>query len=136
MLINFPYIKRDSPMHRLDARVKFIVLLAFTFAIVQTSNLWITLVGLIVAAYYYSRAYLKWSETKRVWIFIIALNIMIIIANYLIAGGAIVPGIDLNHQHLLFSLPFIGFKARPPFIGVAPLAFTIENITYMLSMGM
>src|SRR5947209_19401790 len=110
MLINFPYIKRDTPIHRLDPRTKFVLLLALGFAVAQTSNFWVIFAGLIGAAFYYSQAHLKWAETKRAWYLIIALNVMIIFVYYFLSGGAVVQGVDLTHQHILFTLPFLCLK--------------------------
>lgn len=136
MLINFTYIKRDSPVHRLDPRVKFLLLLVYSLIVIQTSNFWVILVGLIAASYYYSQAYLKWQETKRPWTIIIALTIILVGANYFISGGAIVQGVDLSHPHVLFTLPFIGLKSHPPFIGSTPLVFSVESIVFLLTQGM
>ncbi len=136
MLINFPYIKRDTPIHRLDARVKLIFLLLYGFAAAQTSNAVFMLCGLIMAVIYYRMARLKWSETKRAWYFIIFLNFMIIVVNYFLSAGAIVQGVDLTHQHILFSIPFIGLKRYAPFIGPTPLIFSVQSITFMLTQGM
>src|SRR5713101_5203356 len=115
MLINFPYIKRDSPIHRLDPRAKLVLMFAYSFAAAQTSNFWIILAGLIGAAFYYSQAHLKWRETRRVWIFIIFINLAIIFSNFLLSGGAIVQGVDISHQNILFYIPFIGLKPQFPF---------------------
>lgn len=136
MLINFPYIKRDSPIHRLDPRSKLILLLAFGFAAAQTSNFWVILAGFILAAFYYSQAHLKWIETRRAWIFIIALNVMLIGVNYFLSGGGVVQGVDLSHQHVLFTLPFFGFKRQPPFVDPAPLIFSVESVTFMITQGL
>ena len=136
MLFNFPYIQRNTPVHRLDPRVKLILLFFFGIAAAQTSNFWFILAGLIGAAFYYSKAHLKWSETKRAWIFIIALNIMLVVGNYFLSGGSVVQGVDLSHQHVLFSIPFIGFKSQRPFIGPSPLIFSVESITFMITQGM
>jgi energy-coupling factor transport system permease protein len=136
MLINFPYINRDTPLHRLDPRTKLLLLLGLAFSAAQTSNIWFILAGLIGSIFYYSQAHLKWSETKRAWYFIIALNFMIVIGNYFISGGAIVQGVDLQHQHILFSLPFLGLKRQFPYIGSAPLIFSVESIFFMITQGM
>jgi energy-coupling factor transport system permease protein len=136
MLINFPYIKRDTPIHRLDPRVKLILLLAFAFSVAQTSNFWFMLIGFIGAAIYYRMARLKWSETRRAWYFIFALSFMIIFVNYFLSAGAIVQGVDLTHQHILFTLPFIALKSHAPFIGPTPLIFSVESITFMITQGL
>ncbi len=136
MLINFVYIKRDTPIHRLDPRVKFVFLFAYSLSAAQTSNFWFILVGLIGASYYYRQARLKWSETKRAWHFIIFITFILVVVNYFISGGAIVQGVDLTHQHILFNLPFIGFKPHFPFISSSPLPFSVESITFLITQTM
>ncbi|HZU70096.1 MAG TPA: energy-coupling factor transporter transmembrane component T [Ktedonobacteraceae bacterium] len=136
MLINFPYIQRDTPIHRLDPRTKFVLLLALGFAVAQTSNFWVILAGFIGAAFYYRQAHLKWSETKRAWYLIIALNVMIIFVNYFLSGGNVVQGVDLTHPHILFTLPFLALKGHFPFIGLGPLVFSVESVTFMITQGL
>src|SRR5579859_1119124 len=116
MLINFPYIKRDSPVHRLDPRAKVLLLFGFGIIAAQTSNFWFMLAGLLGSIYYYSQAHLKWVETRRIWILIITANLLIILINYFISGGAVVQGVDLSHQHVLFNMPFLGLKSHAPYI--------------------
>jgi energy-coupling factor transport system permease protein len=136
MLISFPYIKRDTPIHRLDPRAKLILLLLYGLAAAQTSNFWFMLVGFLGVAFYYSLARLKWSETKRVWQFIIALNVMIVVFNYFLSAGSVVQGVDLTNQHVLFSIPFIGISSKPPFIVPTPLIFSVEGIVFMITQGL
>src|SRR5258708_29488872 len=136
MLFNFPYIKRDTPIHRLDTRVKLILLFFFGLAVAQTSNFWFILAGLIFATFYYSKARLKWSETRHAWIFIIVLNFMIVVGNYFLSAGSVVQGVYLSHQHILFSIPFFGFKSMPQFISPQPLLFSLESITFMITQVM
>src|SRR5205823_3329240 len=136
MLISFPYINRDTPIHRLDPRGKLILLFLFGLAAAQTSNFWFILVGFIFAAFYYSLAQLIWSETKRAWYFIIALNIMIVVFNYFLSAGSVVQGVDLTHQHVLYKMPFIGVTGKPPFFAPTPLLFSVESIIFMITQGM
>src|SRR6266566_144289 len=136
MLVNFVYIKRDTPVHRLDPRVKWILLFSYAFSVMQTVNFWFTLFGFLGAAFYYSQARLKWSETRRPWLFILFLTFMLVVVNYFISGGAIAQGIDLSHQHILYRLPFIGFKVHAPFITSAPTIFSVESITFIMTQAM
>lgn len=136
MLINFVYIKRDSPVHRMDPRVKFVLLFAYSLSAAQTSNFWFILAGLIGASYYYRQARLKWSETKRAWYFIIFITFILVVVNYFISGGAIVQGVDLSNQRFLFYLPFIGLKPYFPFIGPSPLPFSVQSITFLITQTM
>jgi energy-coupling factor transport system permease protein len=133
MLINFPYIERDSPVHRLDTRAKLLLLLVFSLTVAQTSNFWIILLGFLVAVFYYREAYLRWSETKKAWYLIIVLNTMIVLANFFLTGGHVVRGTDLVQEHVLTHLPFIGFTSHFPFIGPASLPLSVENITFLIT---
>src|SRR5437660_10520991 len=96
MLISFPYINRDTPIHRLDPRAKLILLFLFGLAAAQTSNFWFILVGFIFAAFYYHLAQLKWRETKRVWYFIIALTVMLVVLNFFLSSASVVQGVALS----------------------------------------
>jgi len=137
MLINFPYVKRDTPVHRLDPRAKLILLFAYAFSISQTSNLWVILAGLIIAAFYYSQAHLKWVETKRAWTFILILITLLTVGNYFLSGGNNIQGVDpIPHLHVLYSIPFIGFKRLLPYIGPTPLFVSVENLTFLVSQAM
>ncbi len=133
MLINFPYIKRDSPVHRLDPRTKLVMLFAFIFAITQSSNLWFILGGLVLACVYYSQAYLTWAETKTAWGYIIVLALMLVVVNYFVTAGAVVQGVDLTYEHVLFRVPFFSLIAKPPFIGPGHLTLSVESITFMVT---
>jgi energy-coupling factor transport system permease protein len=133
MLVNFPYVKRDSPVHRLDPRTKIMILFVFIFTVTQSSNLWFVLAGLVVAVLYYCGAHLKWAETKSAWFLIISLAVVLIVMNYFITAGAVVQGVDLTRPHILYRLPFITFTARLPFVAFAPLVLSVESATFMLT---
>lgn len=134
--MTFAYIKRDSFVHRLDPRVKLILLFAFSFAMYQTINFWVVLVGFLISILYYRSARLKWSETKSTWRFVFVLVTVIVCANFLLSSGAVVPGLNVANEHLLFSIPFLSFQRQFLFIGPAPLRFTVENITFMFTQAM
>jgi energy-coupling factor transport system permease protein len=133
MLINFPYIERASFVHRLDPRTKIILLFVFIFVVTQSSNFWFVLVGLIAAIIYYSQARLTWAETKSAWFYIITLALVLVIVNYFITAGAVVQGVDLTQQHILYRLPFFQLTGRPPFVGPGVLIFSVESITFMIT---
>src|SRR5215475_4677774 len=102
MLINFHYVERNTPIHRLDPRVKFALLLAYAFSAAQTSNLWFILLCFIGTFLYYRASQLTWSETRRTWLFVLFLCFIFVVVNYFISGGANVQGVDLSHPHVLF----------------------------------
>jgi energy-coupling factor transport system permease protein len=133
VLINFPYVKRDSFVHRLDARTKIILLFLFIFTVTQSSNFWFVLIGLLLAIIYYSQARLTWGETKTAWLYIIWLAVMLVVVNYFITAGAVVQWIDLSHQHVLYRLPFFQFTSQFPFVAPGPLVFSVESITFVLT---
>ena len=47
-----------------------------------------------------------------------------------------VTGVDLSHPHVLFTMPFIGFKRQAPFLGPSPLVFSVESVTFMITQGL
>lgn len=136
MLINFNYIKRDTPIHRLDPRVKFALLMGYALSAAQTSNFWFILLGFLGTLLYYRATQLTWSETKRTWLFIFFLCFIFVVVNYFLSGGAIVQGVDLSHPHILFSVPFIGFIGHFPFVEHTQLPFSVESLTFMLTQAM
>ncbi|HEY3993577.1 MAG TPA: energy-coupling factor transporter transmembrane component T [Ktedonobacteraceae bacterium] len=136
MLINFPYVKRDTPIHRLDPRVKIVLLLAYALSAAQTSNLWFILPGFIGALLYYRAAHLKWSETKTPWLFIFFLCFILVVVNYFISGGAIVQGVDLSHPHILVHLPFVSLNGHFPFIMSTSLPLSVESLTFIITQAM
>lgn len=136
MLMTFAYIERDSFVHRLDPRVKLVLLFAFSFAMYQTINFWVVLTGFLISLIYYNSARLKWSETKRTWKFVFVLVGVIVCANFLLSGGNVVPGLNVANEHALFSIPFLGFQSHAPFVELTPLRFTVENITFMFTQAM
>ena len=64
------------------------------------------------------------------------LNVMILVFNYFLSAGSVAQDVDLTHQHILFSIPFIGFSNKPPFIVPTLLIFSVESITFMITQGM
>ena len=136
MLINFRYVKRDTPIHRLDPRVKFALLFAYAFSVAQTVNLWFILPGFIGICCYYRAARLTWAETRRTWLPLFFLGFILIFVNYFLSGGAIVQTVDLSHQHILFHVPFIGLTNHVPFILHTSLPFSVEIVTFMCTQAM
>ncbi len=136
MLINFTYVKRDTPIHRLNPRVKFAVLFLFGLSAAQTSNFWLILLGFIGACFYYSAARLTWSETRKPWLFIFFLGFILVFLNYFISGGAVLQGADMSHQHAIFSVPFIRFSWHAPFITGSPLPMTVESVVFMVTQAL
>lgn len=131
MLVTFSYIQRDSFVHRLDPRTKLIILFAYSFAVTQTSNMWIMAAGFILAFLYFIAARLTWRDTRSTWKLILWITFLLTTGNYLLARGNILQGIDpAPHQHILLSVPFLGFLSKPPYFGPAPLIFSVESIIF------
>ena len=133
MLINFPYIQRDSFVHRLDPRTKLILLFVFIFIVTQSSNFWFVLAGLITAILYYRQAQLTWTETKTAWFYIITLALTLVIVNYLVTAGAVVQGMNLSQQHIFARLPFFHFTGKFPFITPGALIISVESLTFIMT---
>ncbi len=136
MLINFVYIQRDTPIHRLDPRVKFALLMAYALSVAQTSNLWFVLLGFIGTLLYYRASQLRWAETRRTWIFVLFLCFIFTVVNYFFSGGANVQGVDLSHPHVLFSVPSIGLTNHWPFVVGTRLPFSVESLTFMITQAL
>jgi len=136
MLINFTYIKRDTPIHRLDPRVKFVLMLAYALSVAQTSNVWFVLVGFIGAWLYYRAARLSWKETRRTWIFILFLCFILVVVNYFFSGGAIAQGVDMSHAHVLFFVPSLKLTTHFPFLAPSSLPMSVESLFFMLTQAM
>jgi energy-coupling factor transport system permease protein len=136
MLINFVYIQRDTPIHRLDPRVKFALLMAYALSVAQTSNLWFVLGGFAGTLLYYRASQLKWAETRRTWIFVLFLCFVFTVVNYFFSGGANVQGVDLSHPHLLFFVPSIGLTGHWPFVVGTRLPLSVESVAFMLTQAL
>ncbi|HVU65807.1 MAG TPA: energy-coupling factor transporter transmembrane component T [Ktedonobacteraceae bacterium] len=133
MLINFPYVERDSFVHRLDPRTKLIILFVYIFLVAMSSNVWFMLGALLLSILYYSLARLTWAETKTAWVYIMVLAFGLVILNYFITAGSVVQGVDLSHQHILASIPFFQFTGNAPFVTGGPLIFSVESITFVIT---
>lgn len=133
MLINFPYVERDSFVHRLDPRTKLVILFVFIFLVAMSSNVWFMLGALLLSIVYYSQARLTWAETKMAWIYIMVLALTLVIVNYFISAGSVVQGIDLSHQHVLARVPFFQFTGKAPFVAGGPLIVSVESLTFVLT---
>ncbi|GCE15595.1 energy-coupling factor transporter transmembrane component T family protein [Tengunoibacter tsumagoiensis] len=133
MLTTFSYIKRDSFVHRLDSRTKIILLFAYSFAVAQTSNFWIIAGGFLLTIIYFCLSRLRWEETKSTWRLVITVSLILTIGNYLLSGGNILQEVDSYNVHVLFSLPFLGFRSHVPYIGPAPLLFSVESIIFFFT---
>ncbi|HEY1348872.1 MAG TPA: energy-coupling factor transporter transmembrane component T [Ktedonobacteraceae bacterium] len=136
MLINFVYIQRDTPIHRLDPRVKFALLMAYALSVAQTSNLWFVLGGFVGTLLYYRASQLRWAETRRTWIFVLFLCFIFTVVNYVFSGGANVQGVDMAHPHILFFLPSLGLIGHWPFLAGTHLPLSVESLTFMLTQAL
>lgn len=136
MLINFPYIQRDTPIHRMDVRAKLLLLVTFGVVAAQTSNLWLIIVAFLIAAFYYQQAHLRWRETKTAWRLIIVLNIMLILANFFLTGGQVVRGVDVGTEHILTYVPFLGFLSHAPYLGIVSLPISVESLVFLFTQAL
>ncbi|MBO0780043.1 MAG: energy-coupling factor transporter transmembrane protein EcfT [Ktedonobacteraceae bacterium] len=136
MLINFPYVEKDTPLHRLDVRAKLLLLLTLGIALAQTSNIWVILIALLFTVWYYRLAGLTWLETKRAWYMVIALNTMIVLGNYFLSGGSVISGVDVGIEHTFLYFPFPGLVGHAPFVGLVTLHLSVENLAFLATVAM
>lgn len=102
MIASFKYHKKDTVIHRLDPRTKFVLLLCVAFTAATITDLRVLLVILALAALYYFLARLPWRETRAAWKFIFFFIFVLVGFSTLIFGAA-------NHEEnpiVLVALPF------------------------------
>jgi len=134
MLTTFSYIQHDSFVHRLDPRTKLIVLFAYSFAMLQTSNVWIVAAGFVLALLYFRASKLTWEETKSTWRLVLPLMLLLPVINYILAQGDVLQGLDpIAHIHVIFSVPFLGFLSHAPYFGTTSLVFSVESIVFFFT---
>ncbi|GHO58726.1 energy-coupling factor transporter transmembrane component T family protein [Ktedonobacter robiniae] len=136
MLINFPYVERDTLVHRLDVRAKLLFLVAFSLMVAQTSNFWFMLAAFLVSAFYYQQCHLHWRETRAAWRFVIVLNVMIVLGNFFLTNGAVVRGVDVASFHVLTHIPFPGFISHAPYLSIISLPISVESLVFLLTQAL
>ena len=113
MLIAWRYRERDTIIQRLDPRARIIFMLAMLFSIVQFWDLRVMLAFLGIALLQYGLARLTWQETRRVWILISFIILVMTTLTFITGRGGV--QYAYHEEHLItrvgpLSLPIVGWK--------------------------
>jgi energy-coupling factor transport system permease protein len=139
MLVSWRYKDRNTFIQRLDPRARWIFMFAVLFAAIQFWDLRFLLFFFALSLVYYLLARLTWRETRRVWVFVILLVVVIIGINTVLTGrgGPMVVLRDTRHTiwEAQWRVPVVGWVIRPN-ITVEKLVFAIAQMTRMLTVAL
>jgi len=133
MLITWKYRERDTIVQRLDPRARIIFMLGLLFSIIQFWDLRITLGFLGLALLQYFLARLTWRETRRAWLLISFIIVVMTVLTFLTGrGGA---GTAYDQEHLLarlgpLTLPLVGWQLGLN-ISAEKVVFAFSQLTRM-----
>ncbi|NJM07084.1 energy-coupling factor transporter transmembrane protein EcfT [Candidatus Gracilibacteria bacterium] len=137
MIASFKYYPSNSPIHRLDPRTKFALLLVATFSAALLPDLRVLLVLLALAVLYYSLARLPWQQTRTAWSFFIFFIVVVVGFNTVIAGAGsggadsspvLLPlplGLDITWRDVINALSIMMRMLIGAFMAI-PITFTIK----------
>jgi energy-coupling factor transport system permease protein len=120
MLIAWRYKERGTAYQALNPRVRLIVILALTFAIIQVWDLRVLLAFLAFAALQYAVSRLTFAETRTTWTFMAIFVTFIVLLTFLTGRGG------LN----VFTDQTILWEGR---LGPLPVVISSERIAFGLS---
>jgi len=135
MLVNWAYVERNTIIHRLDPRARIIFMLCALISVgfvpggTSGAGIWdirLVLVFLFLAFLQIFLARLSWQQTRRFWIVITIVGVVLSIITLLTGRGAV--GIyDLSAQHPFWSLNFSLF-GRP-----IRYVLTVERLVFLIT---
>ncbi|HIE39709.1 MAG TPA: energy-coupling factor transporter transmembrane protein EcfT [Anaerolineales bacterium] len=113
MLIAWRYRERNTIIQRLDPRARLIFMLAVLFSIIQFWDLRIMLLFLGVGVLQYGLARLTWRETRRAWILISIIILLMTTLTFFTGRGGV--EYTYHEEHLIrrlgpLSLPIVGWQ--------------------------
>jgi len=128
MLIAWRYRERDTIIQRLDPRARIIFMLTMLFSVIQFWDLRILLAFLGVAVLQFFLAKLTWRETRRTWILISIIILMMTILTFFTGRGG--TQFAYTEEHLIrrlgpLSLPIVKWQIS--------LDITVEKIVFAIS---
>ena len=128
MLIAWRYRERDTVIQRLDPRARILFMLALLFSIIQFWDLRIKLIFLGIVVAQYALAKLTWRETRRVWILISFIILIMTTLTFFTGRG----GVDYayHEEHIIrrlgtLTIPIVGWQIS--------LNITAEKTIFALS---
>ncbi len=138
MLVSWRYKDRNTLIQRLDPRARWIFLFATLFATIQFWDLRFLLFFFILSLTYYLLARLTWQETRRVWIFVLILVVVIIGINTVLTGRGGPTAVLRDTRHIIWevrwTVPVVGWTIRPT-ITVEKLVFAVAQMMRMLTIA-
>lgn len=128
MLIAWRYRERDTIVQRLDPRARIIFMLAMLFSVIQFWDLRILLGFLGIAVLQFLLARLTWRETRRAWILISIIILIMTTLTFLTGRGGVQDA--YTEEHLIrrlgpLSLPIVGWQIS--------LNITVEKTIFAIS---
>lgn len=135
MLVNWAYVERDTIIHRLDPRTRIIFMLSALFAVgfvpggesgVGIWDVRFIAVFLFLAFAQIFLARLSWEQTKRFWLVITIVAVMLSLIT-LLTGRGEVGTVDLGNQHPIWSprLSLLGLNLT--------FTLTAERLTFLVT---
>jgi energy-coupling factor transport system permease protein len=133
MLIAWRYRERDTIIQRLDPRARIIFMLTMLFSIIQFWDLRILFVFLGIAVFQFLLAKLTWRETRRAWILISIIILIMTTLTFFTGRGGI--QYAYTEEHLIrqlgpLSLPIVGWQISVN-ISVEKIIFAISQLVRM-----
>ena len=115
MLIAWRYRERDTIIQRLDPRARIIFMLAMLFSIIQFWDLRFMLVFLGIALLQFKLARLTWRETRRAFILVSIIIMIMTILTFFTGRGGVSTAYD--QEHLIrrlgpVTLPLVGWQLK------------------------
>ena len=136
MLVTWKYRDRGRFLDTLDPRARWITSFLVLFSIIQFWDIRFMLFFFTLAMIQYFMTGLKWQETKRVWMFITLLVVVIIGLNAILSGrggpGEVLQSTQFIIWEANFTVPIINWQIHPN-ITVNKLTFALTQIPRMLS---
>ena len=136
MLVTWKYRDRGSFLYTLDPRARWITSFLVLFSIIQFWDIRYMLFFFALAMTQYFMTKLKWKETRRIWMFIILLVVVIVGLNALLSGrggpGAVLQSTEHKIWEANITVPLVNWNINPN-ITVNKLTFAITQIFRMLA---
>ncbi|NIW49430.1 MAG: hypothetical protein GWN14_25880 [candidate division Zixibacteria bacterium] len=136
MLVTWKYRDRGKFLYTLDPRARWITSFLVLFSIIQFWDLRFMLFFFALAMIQYFMTGLKWQETRRVWIFVTVLVVVIIGLNALLSGRGGPGEVLFGTEHIIWeaniTIPLVNWNFHPN-ITVNKLTFALTQIPRMLS---
>jgi energy-coupling factor transport system permease protein len=134
MLVNWAYVERDTIIHRMDPRARIIFMLCALIAVgfvpggTSGAGIWdlrLVLFFLFLSFLQIFLARLTWQQTKRFWIVITIVGVVLSLIT-LLTGRGQVGTFDLSDQHPLWSLSSVLFGKTVTYV------LTAERLVYLV----